>query len=49
MVIIIQMTGEFLLSVKDDNEPDPRNWPIVSDGAKLGFCLMDYNICSPDP
>ena len=24
---------------KDDNEPDPRNWPIVSDGAKLGFAL----------
>lgn len=41
--------GVFTLRKKDDNEPDPRNWPIVSDGAKLGFCLMDYNICSPDP
>lgn len=41
--------GVFTLRIKDDNEPDPRNWPIVSDGAKLGFCLMDYNICSPDP
>ena len=40
--------GVFTLRIKDDNEPDPRNWPIVSDGAKLGFCLMDYNICSPD-
>tara|TARA_B100000886_G_C20418384_1_gene490310 strand:- start:331 stop:2373 length:2043 start_codon:yes stop_codon:yes gene_type:complete len=41
--------GVFTLRKKDDNEPDPRNWPIVSDGAKLGFCLMDYNTCSPDP
>ena len=41
--------GVFTLRKKDDNEPDPRNWPVVSDGAKLGFCLMDYNTCSPDP
>ena len=40
--------GVFTLRIKDDNEPDPRNWSIVSDGAKLGFCLMDYNICSAD-
>ena len=40
--------GVFTLRIKDDNEPDPRNWPVVSDGAKLGFCLMDYNICSAD-
>ena len=26
--------GVFTLRIKDDNEPDPRNWPIVSDGAK---------------
>ena len=41
--------GVFTLRIRDENEPDPRNWPIVSDGAKLGFCLMDYNICSADP
>ena len=41
--------GVFTLRIKDDNEPDPRNWPIVSDGDILGFCLMDYNICSADP
>lgn len=26
-------------------DPDPRNWPIVGDGAKIGFCLMDYGQC----
>ena len=41
--------GVFTLRKMDDNEPDPRNWPIVSDGAKLGFCLMDYGICNPNP
>ncbi|MEW6469075.1 MAG: T9SS type A sorting domain-containing protein [Bacteroidota bacterium] len=28
------------------SDPDPRNWPIVATGAKLGFCLMDYYRCS---
>ena len=28
----------------DPNEPNP-NWPIVSDGAKMGFCLMDCGTC----
>jgi len=41
--------GVFTLRIEDEDEPDPRNWPIVSDGAKMGFCLMDYGICSPDP
>jgi hypothetical protein len=41
--------GVFTLRKKDINESDPRNWPIVSDGAKLGFCLMDYGICNPNP
>ena len=36
----------FSLRVQDPNEPDPRNWPIVGDGAKVGFCLMDYGECS---
>lgn len=26
-------------------DPDPRNWPIVGTGAKIGFCLMDYGQC----
>ncbi len=25
---------------------DPREWPIVASGAKIGFCLMDYGSCS---
>jgi hypothetical protein len=33
------------LRLEDPNEPDPRNWPIVGNGAKLGFCLMDYGTC----
>lgn len=33
------------LRLEDTNEPDPRNWPIVGTGAKLGFCLMDYGTC----
>lgn len=33
------------LRLEDPSEPDPRNWPIVGTGAKLGFCLMDYGTC----
>lgn len=33
------------LRLEDPNEPDPRNWPIIGNGAKLGFCLMDYGTC----
>jgi len=25
---------------------DPITWPIVAEGAKLGFCLMDYGSCN---
>ena len=25
---------------------DPTTWPIVAEGAKLGFCLMDYGSCN---
>ena len=37
--------GVFTLRVQDPDDPNPLNWPIVSDGAKMGFCLMDYNDC----
>ena len=37
--------GVFTLRTLDPNEPNPLNWPIVSDGAKMGFCLMDYGTC----
>lgn len=36
----------FTLRVEDPNEPDPRNWAIVGDGAKVGFCLMDFGTCT---
>jgi len=37
--------GVFTLRTIDENDPNPLNWPIVSDGAKMGFCLMDYGTC----
>ena len=36
----------FTLRIEDQNEPNPLNWPIVGDGSKLGFCLMDYGSCT---
>ncbi len=35
----------FTLRLEIPSEPDPRNWPIVGSGAKVGFCLMDYYSC----
>jgi len=26
-------------------DPNPLSWPIVGQGAKIGFCLMDYGQC----
>jgi len=37
------------LCMEDPNEPDPRKWPVVATGAKIGFCLMDYGACSSYP
>jgi hypothetical protein len=28
------------------SDPDPRTWPIVAEGGKLGFCLMDFGSCT---
>lgn len=33
------------LRIQDPSEPLPTKWPIVATGAKIGFCLMDYNNC----
>ncbi len=38
--------GKFSLRMKDASITDPRNWPIVGVGHKLGFCLMDYYSCT---
>jgi subtilisin-like proprotein convertase family protein len=27
-------------------DPNPLNWPIVGNGAKLAFCLMDFGSCA---
>ncbi|MFZ1686674.1 MAG: lysyl oxidase family protein [Flavobacteriales bacterium] len=27
-------------------DPNPLNWPILGNGAKVGFCLMDYYSCT---
>ena len=36
----------FTLRVEDPNNPDTLSWEIIGDGAKIGFCLMDYGSCS---
>lgn len=38
--------GVYTLRIKDDNDPNPLNWQIVGEGAKLGFCIEDYGSCS---
>jgi len=37
--------GKFTLRTQTQ-DPNPLNWPIVGNGAKLAFCLMDYGSCS---
>lgn len=36
----------FTLRLEDPNDPNPLNWQIVGEGAKIGFCLMDYGSCN---
>ncbi|MFZ1694885.1 MAG: lysyl oxidase family protein [Flavobacteriales bacterium] len=33
------------LRIEQAGVSDPREWPIVATGAKLGFCLMDLSTC----
>jgi len=33
------------LRIPDPNIAHPLDWPIVGDGAKLGFCVMDLSDC----
>ncbi len=37
--------GVYTLRIPDPNEPNPLNWEMVGEGAKLGFCLMDFGSC----
>ncbi len=38
--------GIFSLRMEETGVSDPRQWPIVGQGYKLGFCLMDYHSCN---
>ena len=38
--------GVFTLRKEDTTQANPLLWPIVGDGAKLAFCLMDYGTCT---
>lgn len=38
--------GIFSLRMEEAGVTDPRQWPIVGQGYKLGFCLMDYYSCA---
>lgn len=37
------------LRIEQAGVSDPRQWPIVASGAKLGFCLMDLSNCPSSP
>lgn len=37
--------GIFSLRLPEPGVSDPLQWPIIAEGYKLGFCLMDYNNC----
>ncbi|MCW5898839.1 MAG: hypothetical protein KIT10_06180 [Flavobacteriales bacterium] len=34
------------LRLQQPGVADPRQWPVVATGAKVGFCLMDFGKCS---
>lgn len=34
------------LRIQQQGVSDPRQWPIVATGGKIGFCLMDLSTCS---
>lgn len=38
--------GIFSLRMEEAGVTDPHQWPIVGQGYKLGFCLMDYYSCA---
>lgn len=38
--------GIFSLRMQEAGVSDPRQWPVVAEGYKLGFCLMDYHSCN---
>jgi hypothetical protein len=35
-----------LRTIDENNMDNPTEWPIIGDGAKVGFCVMDLGNCS---
>ncbi len=33
----------------NNGDPNPVNWPIIGQGSKLGFCLLDISSCNGAP
>ena len=44
--IHIDNWGRYTLRLKDASVADTLQWPIVSDGIKVSFCLIDLTTCS---
>ena len=44
--IHIDNWGRYTLRFKDPSVPDTLQWPVVSSGIKVSFCLIDYTTCS---
>lgn len=38
----------FSLRKEDPNDPNPLNWPIIAEGAKVSFCLINLGDCTND-
>jgi len=38
--------GHYTLRLRDPSITDTLKWPIVSNGIKVSFCLIDYTSCS---
>lgn len=38
--------GIYTLREPVDGVDNPLDWPIIGEGSKLGFCLMDYGSCT---
>jgi PKD repeat protein/subtilisin-like proprotein convertase family protein len=38
----------FTLRTQDPNDPNPTHWPIVAQGAKISFCLINLGDCTND-
>jgi subtilisin-like proprotein convertase family protein len=41
--------AEFTLRTEDLSDPNPTHWPIIADGAKVSFCLVNLGNCTANP